>query len=165
VGYGEQYSIKVFDRDGSLVRIVRREVEPVPVSRLEEEEARDVRRQRVTKGTYDEEQIPFLEPAEHHPFFSEMLVDATEHLWVREYRKQEDGIDRSRPQPRDGGAAQRFHIFHPAGDWLGSVEVPNQLQVTDIGTDYIAGIWRDADMVESVRVYALSGRKGSLGGK
>ena len=162
LGYGEEYSIKVFDRKGKLAKMVRREVPVVPVSKEEEEYAREIRRQRTPKGGVAEEELPFLEPSVHHPFFSEILVDGAEHLWVREYRKHEDGIDRSIPQPREGGQPQRFNIFDPDGHWLGSVEAPNQLQITDIGADYIAGIWRDADLVESVRVYGLTrGRAGA----
>jgi len=136
--------------------MVRRDLPIVPVTSAEAEVAREALRKRVTKGSYREEQLPFMEPADHHPFFSAILVDAAEQLWVREYRKQEDGIDRSAPQPREGGQPQRFNIFDREGIWLGSVEVPNQLQLTDIGTDYMVGIWRDDNLLESVRIYGLT---------
>jgi hypothetical protein len=97
-----------------------------------------------------------MESVPYHPLISEILVDASEHLWVREYRIQQDGIDRSEPQSASAGEPQRFNIFSPDGQWLGSVDVPAQLQLTDIGVDYIAGIWRDEDLVESVRVYGLA---------
>jgi hypothetical protein len=35
------------------------------------------------------------------------------------------------------------------------VELPVRLAAIDIGPDYVAGVWRDADQVEYVHVYRL----------
>ena len=46
-------------------------------------------------------------------------------------------------------------VFDPDGIWLGTVATPRGLRVTEIGTDYVVGVWRDELDVEYIRVYDL----------
>lgn len=76
------------------------------------------------------------------PAYSRFLVDATDHLWVEHYRY----------------LARHPHlwsIFAPDGTWLGEVEVPGTFDVTDIGRDYVLGVYRDELDEQSVRMYRL----------
>jgi hypothetical protein len=79
-----------------------------------------------------------------HPYFDALMVDATEHIWVR--------------QSSLGAATQSWLVFDPGGIWLGAISLPGNLRVTDIGSDYILGIYRDDLGVESVRLYGLDRR-------
>ena len=49
----------------------------------------------------------------------------------------------------------QWDVFSPAGVWLGRVELPASFTPLEIGADYVAGLWRDADDVEFVRFYRL----------
>jgi hypothetical protein len=81
-----------------------------------------------------------------HPYFDALMVDATEHIWVR--------------QSSRGAATQSWLVFDPGGIWLGAISLPGNLRVTDIGPDYVLGIYRDDLGVESVRLYGLDRRRG-----
>lgn len=83
------------------------------------------------------EQLPETVPA-----YSRFLVDATGHLWVEHYRYL----------ARD---PHLWSIFAPDGSWLGEVEVPGTFDATDIGGDYVLGVYRDEGDEQSVRLYRL----------
>jgi hypothetical protein len=157
--FGAEYSIGVRSTKGALIQIVRRDVQPDPVTTAQSEQAKNAILEK-TRGTDLEEHfsslVPQMESVPYHPLISEILVDASEHLWVREYRIQQDGIDRSEPQSASAGEPQRYNIVSTDGQWRGSVDGPAQLQLTDLGEDYIAGMRRDEDLVESGRVYGLA---------
>jgi len=57
--------------------------------------------------------------------------------------------------PRPGEARNRWSVFDPTGVWLGELSLPASLRVTDIGADYVLGVYRDEFGQESVRRYAL----------
>lgn len=76
------------------------------------------------------------------PAYSRFVVDATDHLWVEHYRYL----------ARD---PHLWSIFAPNGSWLGEVEVPGTFDVTDIGRDYVLGVYRDELDEQSVRMYGL----------
>jgi hypothetical protein len=76
------------------------------------------------------------------PTYSRFVVDATDHLWVEHYRflAREPHL---------------WSIFAPDGSWLGEVEVPSTFDVTDIGRDYVLGVYRNELDEQSVRLYRL----------
>src|SRR5690606_33239381 len=115
VGFTERYEIGVYSADGALRMLVRKMVEPLPVTpedvqeyeRMTLEGASDAHwRQRM------EEKLAAVEYPSHHPAFSAALVDAAGSLWVMEYARN-----------RDEGPP-RWSIFEPQGRWLGTVETP-----------------------------------------
>jgi hypothetical protein len=48
-----------------------------------------------------------------------------------------------------------WSVFDPTGRWLGTVEMPEGLRVTQIGPDYVVGVWQDSWDVSYVRVYRI----------
>jgi hypothetical protein len=163
--YGDEYAIVVYTQTGDPEMIVRREVPPKAVTLQAAEQAKEDYVAELKRGLYYRETgdlgaypryLATATAAPFHPQLSGLQVDSREHLWVREYRFLEDGVQRSLPQPAEGGAPQVWNVFDPDGRWLGSVEIPNRLQITEIGDNHVIGIWRDADLVESVRVYGLT---------
>lgn len=48
-----------------------------------------------------------------------------------------------------------WDVFDPEGRWLGGIAMPVGLEVTEIGEDYILGIWKDDLDVAYVRMYEL----------
>ena len=60
-----------------------------------------------------------------------------------------------RPVQGPSSQSTTWDVFDPTGRWLGPVRMPTGLRITDIGSDYVLGVWRDADDVEHVRMYEL----------
>ena len=79
------------------------------------------------------------------PVFSRLLVDEVGLLWAELYRF-------------DIHAPVRWLVFGPDGEGLGSVDVPPDLEVLQIGRDYVLGLWEGELDVEYVRRHALVGR-------
>ena len=79
------------------------------------------------------------------PVFSRLLVDDAGWLWAELYR-----FAVARPA--------RWLVFGPNGKGLGSVDMPPDLEVWQIGRDFVLGVWEDELGVEYVRRHALIGR-------
>lgn len=52
----------------------------------------------------------------------------------------------------------RWLVFDPHGEGVGSVDMPPELHLWQIGQDFVLGVWRDENRVEYVRRHALDGR-------
>ncbi len=85
---------------------------------------------------------------EHLPAFSSIMSDALEHLWVEEYEA-----------PGEERPGVLWTVFDPEGRVLGFVETPEQLEIYEIGGDYILGKAVSEELeVESVQVWPLERR-------
>jgi hypothetical protein len=71
------------------------------------------------------------------PFFSESKLDEVGNLWVR-------GFEVS------GVITPDWDVFDTSGTWITTLEVPERFRPMQIGTDWILGVQRDDDGVESV---------------
>lgn len=80
------------------------------------------------------------------PVFSRLMVDETGLLWAELYRWQVR-------------APVRWMVFAPNGEGLGSVDMPPDLDVRQIGRGFVLGVWEDEFGVEYVRRHALAGRR------
>lgn len=72
-----------------------------------------------------------------------MLVDRARNLWVQEYAASFE-------------SQRRWSVFDNRGILLGSVELPNDFRLHDIGVDFVVGAARDEFDVEHVRLYELA---------
>lgn len=88
------------------------------------------------------EQMPLPEII---PVFSRLLIDEVGWLWAQLYRF-------------DGRHPMRWLVFGPNGEGLGSVDMPTELDVRQIGPDFVLGVWEDEHEVQYVRRHALTGR-------
>ena len=79
------------------------------------------------------------------PVFSRLLIDDAGWLWAELYRF-------------DVLAPVRWLVFSPNGEGVGSVDMPPDLHLWQIGQDFVLGVWRDELRVEYVRRHALIGR-------
>ncbi len=88
-----------------------------------------------------EEQYELTPFPEKWPAFSALVVDQQGNVWTA----------------RSGPSSQSttWDVFDPTGRWLGPVRLPTGLRITDIGDDYVLGVWRDVDDVEHVQLYDL----------
>ena len=91
------------------------------------------------------------------------FLDDQGFLWVR---RSPVGDDEGRrlevPAPPDGEPGwvvwlpSGLHdVFRPDGVYLGTMKLPQDLDVMEIGTDYVLGVARDELGVEYVEVYGL----------
>ena len=76
------------------------------------------------------------------PALQNLKVDGEGNLWLEEYQAAPE------VQPR-------WALFDPQGRWLGTIDTPHGLRVTDLGSDYVLGIARDQLDTEHVRLYRL----------
>lgn len=153
----EAYLVRfVSPDDGSIERMVRREVEPRVVTDAIFEAHLDGiiglfddmptdRVRQVRQMWRDTPRSPWL------PVLRSVHVDAAGNLWLAPYH-----IVGADPPP--------FEIHAPDGTWLGSVAIPPgverafiqyQTPYMEIGEDYILGVWKDDLDVQYVRMYRI----------
>jgi hypothetical protein len=160
VGFGAQYAIRVFSKDGRLQRIIHRRWTPTRVASGETDryaEAWGKRWIRATGAEYDRQlrefrQNPFAEVV---PAISQIIADRSGRLWVREARVADASATGSLGQMPL--VPSTWNVFDTAGRWLGNVTTPPRLFVQEIGADYLLGIASDSDGVQTVVMYRLEG--------
>jgi len=150
----DHYEIRVHDRTtGELARIVRRDYTNRAPTREEVDRAIDDALERTNLSgdqlEWTREGYKGMPLVESFPAFRALLVDALDHLWVREATLP--GMDRPAPL---------WTVFNPEGRVLGFIETPEGLTVLEIGANYILGQATDDLGVESVQVWPL-GRQGA----
>jgi hypothetical protein len=138
-GSGESHEILEWAKEGGQVRIIRwvaqrRPLQPEVTVRWEEELRQMPNR--FAAEVWASIPLPTVLPA-----YDGLMVDAAGNLWVGEYLVLDE--------------TPRFTVFHPSGRWLGEVEIPGDGRVTEIGRDYVLGIWTDDLDVQEVRLYGL----------
>lgn len=160
-GLGTEYSIRVFDRGGQLVRTIRRAWEPQSVSGSDiDEYVREWGKRWIrSTGTEAEAERRSLRAdpyAERVPAFSQFVADRAGRLWVREANLAD--------APGAGQLNTRslvpstWSVFNSEGRWLGDVVMPARFKPTDIGADYVLGTVTDGNGVEMVAMFALENR-------
>jgi hypothetical protein len=141
-GSSDKYEIEVHTSSGTLERLIRRPIPNRPVTRDDAEEFRRPWRENTDQPGPVRDIMLDAKMPDAMPAHGRLIVDAGGNLWVAEYS----------PRYNDEG---RWTVFDPAGRMLGVVETPVDGRVTEIGDDYIIGVWKDELDVEHVRVYPL----------
>ena len=146
LGAGTQLQVEKRGADGELLRIIRWAGEPRPVTsdviaryRSEQLEQADTPEFRQSV----ESMLEGLVFPEHIPVYQSLLVDTEDHLWVERYRTTWED-------------ERRWWVFDPSGRWMGEAPVPTDLDIREVGSDYVLGVRRDESNVERVVVYGLS---------
>ncbi|MFC1661398.1 hypothetical protein ACFL3S_08125, partial [Gemmatimonadota bacterium] len=145
LGPGVKPEVEVWDPDGTLVWLLRwraesRSVGSEEIARYREEwlghyEGPDMRR--FWEGWLRD--VPFPEVM---PTFENLFLDRTGHLWVEHYAPFWE-------------ESPTWIILSPEGEWLGDMDTPPGLRITEVGADYVLGVWEDELDVEYIRMYAL----------
>lgn len=79
----------------------------------------------------------------HRPAYDRLLVGSDGRIWVRDWADE-------------SSSANRWIVFEPTGEVLGSVLTPADLEVTQIDTDLLLGSARDREGIEHVRAYRVA---------
>jgi hypothetical protein len=146
VGAGDRLQVDVHDLHGRHLRSMRAALDRRPVTEAAVDALLESRlaaarseadRQRL-RVEARETAMAQLMPAHG----TRILVGPDGHVWVEAYHA-----------PGDSGRA--WHVFDPDGPYLGQVQVPAKLRLTDIRGDAVLGVWTDDLGVASVRAYPL----------
>ncbi len=78
------------------------------------------------------------------PAYADMIVDPSGAVWLRPFRGDHEQV-----------GPESWLVLDPGGRWLGSVEVPEDFRVWDIGMDEVLGVWRDELDVQHPQVLRL----------
>ena len=146
---GDSYSIGAYDASGRLRRIIRLARGPRPVT--DEIRAAHEARLREQASPEDEEwlqwQLSVPYPS-HLPTFERLRVDSEGNVWARQ---EKYGADAGGADPE----MSEFFIFRADGRHLGVVELPVNLEVLQIGADFILAKVRDDLDVDYVHLYQI----------
>jgi len=146
VGLPDRNEIREIRPTGGVSRIVRRPLDPVQVvqadidwliaRRLAEVEGPE--NQRLVRQAFRD-----LRHAEEMPAFGvpvwtsgseaggpDLIQGIEGDLWVFDYY-------------RPGEYRNRFSVFSREGVWLGSVDLPHRFEPSQIGSDFLVGVWTD----------------------
>lgn len=149
LGTGRSFEIEVRTRGGRLVRKLRGPADD-PAAALadlleqyrEAELPTDAERRRSWLAEAD---WPMPEGS---PAYTGLRLDGSGNLWVERF---------SPPWSEES----RWAIFGPDGAFLGHVDLPEGLSLTDLGDDWLLGLREDDLGVQRVQLFGL--RKGSAG--
>lgn len=142
-GGSEAYEIQEWSREGELLRIIRlvREPRAMPPEVVADWEARLQGMNPRAKAFWTPIPLPDLFPA-----YEQIIQDRAGNLWVAEYPVLEE--------------PPLWQVFTPDGHWLGSVATPPGGRISEIGSNYVLGTWKDEMDIETVRMYSLEKPEG-----
>lgn len=145
VGDAAQYVIGAYRPDGTLIRSIRYGIsrQPVTAAMLDRVKASELSSMPDRYRAESEAQWEKMPRPKELPAFDAVAVDADGNLWVME----------PRVLPADPGSAD---LFDPAGKLLGKVAIPAGFSPSEIGSDYLLGVWKDDVGVEHVRMYGIT---------
>ena len=151
-GSSDSYEIGCYEHTGELIRLIRLDKQNRPVTQQDLERFIELRLEGIDEGESRQEarqRLADMPVAETMPAYEDLAVDAAGNIWAQEYRLEDD-------------TESEWIVFDGTGRMLGNVMMPAGLQVTEIGEDFVLGIWRDELDVQHVQLYELN--KGNAGG-
>jgi hypothetical protein len=149
VGDNDSTTIHAFTLDGTPAGTFAVADRPIPVTAAELAAYKERQREwattnRMSKEDFEQRWSAGPKPT-RHPYWGTALVDAAGVLWV------------SGP-PRGSQAPIVWTAFERNGRRIGTVTMPARFTPKDIGRDYVLGVQRDEDDVESIAMYSLRRR-------
>ena len=149
----DAWEIEQRSADGTLRRVIRLRVTPRPVSPEDQAAHREVTRQAVEdqpmlRGMPDQIKKQMMDRVNNatypktFPFIVGMDAGGDGNIWVFE-------------QGAPGNESRVYAVLDSTGAFLGRVTFPDRFEPRTIGADRVAGVWKDADDVEHVRVYSI----------
>jgi hypothetical protein len=144
-GSSDTYEIRVFDSHGTLERIIRRPIPNAPVTGSDMEAFKQdfIGDEDSPYAKWARRRVNELRFPETKPAYGTVKVDALGNIWVAEYSLGHN--DRS----------GNWTVFDSDGCMLGDVVLSVDGRITEIGADYLLGVWRTELGVEQVKMYRL----------
>lgn len=160
VGWAARWEVTCYARDGRMLTRTTRAVEPGAVT----EEDRRVFREgflRANRGAAPPDKLEATANAfpiaNRRSAYGRFVPSTTGELWVGEFDVSEE-VFLGRAGLGSPAHAMTWSILDRTGAWIASVQLPARFELVDAGADYVAGILRDDDDVESAVVYRLNRR-------
>lgn len=141
-GSADVMEVRELSPSGELLRILRIPDYPLELSEEEielEREARVAGAPDFARAGMENAPAPPTRPA-----YSDLLVDPTGAIWLRPYVGAAEANE-----PAD------WLVLHADGRWLGSIEVPANFRIWDIGMDAVLGTRVDEEWVQHPQVLRL----------
>jgi len=143
-GAQDGWEVEAYDPSGKLVRLIRLDRDPVPVTdedtqRYIDDVVASVPGENGVRMRAMLEEIPVPDV---FPPYGALGTDALGYLWVADY-------------PRPGDDASTWTIFDADGRLAGRVTTPPNVSILEIGADYLLGVYRDELGVEYLHQYAV----------
>lgn len=140
-----RYEIRVYDYAGELLRIHRLTRPGRPTAEEDRERYKEHLRNDVQNPPLLERLIAGVDGAtlaDSFPAIDRFHVDSLGNIWVRDY---------SPPWETDATTG----VFSADGPWLGTVHLPPDLRLLEIGADYLLGVRTDELDVQHLVLYDL----------
>ena len=146
-GNGEDFIVRVMDKQGREVRALKRPFTPERISAADRNnhiEWRIDRSRGQRKEATEQRLRTKAKFAENKPPYSNLVEDELGNVWIEHFR---DPANNTRPA--------RWSVFDKDGRFLGDVQVPAATAVCSITRDQVITIFTDEFDVEHVRIYSL----------
>lgn len=145
VGTGDTFTIRSYAFDGTRLDSLRLSVpmQPVTPADIRDRIERYVaERGESERASMERESAEITYPATH-PAYTALKVDADDHVWVRAYAAP-------------ASATVDWQVFSPVGRHVATVAMPRELEVFEIGRDYVLGKFLNAAEGQPlIRLYPL----------
>jgi len=143
-GDGGLWELRYHDRTGRLTRIVRRDQPPERITDRLLADFIEAFVLTLPEGSRAQagDALEDFTPRRTVPAFGRVLADEIGRLWVRDYKLP-------------GPAAQRWTVLSPLGAPLGTVLVPADLEILDVGRSHVLGLRKGPYDIDQVLLFAL----------
>lgn len=145
-GANDTYQFERLNWTGHVTQIVRNAHTAVPVTSEDRSAYSDKQLAGASTDNEKRFQRTILDKTpwpETFPAYDDLVVDADGDVWVKRYAAPADSTN-------------VWTVFDTTGWKLGSVSFPYGYSVKQIGTDFVLGIWKDANDVEHVLEFGIS---------
>jgi hypothetical protein len=152
VGGAGQLEVQAFSMAGDPTAILRGPPIDLTIRGEDVDRYREERLARVDAQDRPavERRVREMPMLEQFPAYTDLRVDPEGNLWVQRFLRPGDGRN-------------LWTVFAADGAMLGDVEIPTDLEITEIGADYVLGVATDEMDVERVRLHRLLKPAGSAG--
>lgn len=161
IGRPVRYEIQCKDLEGKLRQIIRRDTPSARVTKAAKDAVIVARskpaptaREHSRLSPAQLEQLAKKTPfAESYPAYDWILPGRDGVLWVADYDTERS----TRPywEPAPAGSMRRWNVFARDGAWLAQIDLPARFLMKEAGRDYLLGVTRDDDGVQSLVTYKL----------
>ncbi|MCY3679683.1 MAG: hypothetical protein OXH66_19130 [Gemmatimonadetes bacterium] len=149
-GSSDEMQIEEIGASGEIVRVLRIPDYPLALTPNQVEEERQARLDIPLPQGVTSLPPPFVQAIEEmpspeaRPAYADMLADPTGAVWLRPFLGQSER-----------GGPEHWVVLGADGAWLGSVEIPADFRVTEVGVDEILGVWTSEFDVQHPQVWRL----------
>lgn len=158
LAHSRTYEVRCLRDNGQLDLVVRRDVPQLPIADsvkaayVASLHAPQPGPERAPSRLIIDQTAARMEYARAYPVFSLMAgARSTGEVWIGDFRPR----DRLRGSGVGPTEQRTWNVFGPDGSWRSTVALPARFQLTDAGIDYVLGVLRDNDDVETVVMYRL----------